>query len=419
MSMSQTYRVNNLEEALELANKFKLEGVYNLFRGQPQNWEVISSLGRQTDDQYDEAKKKLERLYYFFQTEVSLKKYFVDVDWFYAVAQHYGIPTNYIDFSSSVNVAAYFATNSLDNKIGEECVIACLNEDDFNSLSDLGKAFYAKDNLLVPAIIKVDVDNLWRVQAQQGCFVFAPHGRIENFYDFDRILFPFEKSYTEIIEKEIYPQRKSELEINLDHYFSVERRLEGQKRLEQLVRDTKMPTTTLGPLKYDHLLLTKDAHRSWDIENTKVWNFSLSDNWKGLKETIRVDLKFDSDMEVNALLAEFCQLLEEWFKNNQIQRSTPLEFNISSNPNLEVELLKNINRSCTRIWDGTRNLPYTYHEVSMIISKYICVELHERIECDLTLFIENPVYLEICNHYGSISRLLPPQKNLFMLLERI
>jgi FRG domain len=41
-----------------------------------------------------------------------------------AVAQHYGVPTDFLDFSYNAEVAAYFATLSNDGEIG---VIYCFN----------------------------------------------------------------------------------------------------------------------------------------------------------------------------------------------------------------------------------------------------------------------------------------------------
>ncbi len=42
----ETFRVNSIEEAVELAYRFKQEGKYDWFRGQVQAWPPFSSLFR-------------------------------------------------------------------------------------------------------------------------------------------------------------------------------------------------------------------------------------------------------------------------------------------------------------------------------------------------------------------------------------
>jgi hypothetical protein len=74
--MAETYRVQNLSEALDLAENFKLSGKYNLFRGQAQNWKVQSTIGRLSKKSQKQIEDKLIRLYEFFETESSLKKYY-------------------------------------------------------------------------------------------------------------------------------------------------------------------------------------------------------------------------------------------------------------------------------------------------------------------------------------------------------
>jgi hypothetical protein len=43
------HKVNNVHEAVELANDLKEKGGYDLFRGQIKNWPLKSSFGRQID----------------------------------------------------------------------------------------------------------------------------------------------------------------------------------------------------------------------------------------------------------------------------------------------------------------------------------------------------------------------------------
>ena len=232
--MAEEYRVENLSQALKLARSFQKSGKYNLFRGQAKNWDVVSTGRRLSESNYEQKIEILERLMFFMDEHKSLSKYKSNIDWFFAVAQHYGLPTNYIDFSTDYKVAAYFATHSKQNQVDEECVIVCLNEEDFSSLINFISVIYEKKDLLAPYIAKINVDNLWRLQAQKGAFLFTPTGSIEEYYKFDKIIFPFQKRYNTLSRKNIYPNHQSELELLIDQFFELENRLVRENRLQDL-----------------------------------------------------------------------------------------------------------------------------------------------------------------------------------------
>lgn len=218
--MANLYKVKNIEEAYLLLSKFQKMGKYNLFRGQSRNWEVVSSAARLKDEEFENHLENLKFLYIYFSNDKVLEKYTKNIDEFFAIAQHYGFPTNYIDFTSDYEVALFFATNSSSNKFGENCSIICLNENDINNFFDKTKIMY-KDFRVPPQIIKVEVDNLWRLQSQKGQFLFTPISHFEKYYDFDRIIFPFESSFSKIDKEKIYPKNKSDLELYLDYFLML------------------------------------------------------------------------------------------------------------------------------------------------------------------------------------------------------
>lgn len=401
--MASKYKVANLKEALALANEFKLSNQYNLFRGQAQNWQVVPTVGRLSSKSFDNAKELISRLYYFFETNTPLKKFINNVDWFYAVAQHYGIPTSYIDFSTKPEIAAFFATNSGDNKIGEDCVIICLNETDFNDFVNQTKGIYENDKVIAPYISKINVDNLWRLQAQHGCFLYTPYANLECYYDFDRIIFPFSNPFNDLQKKEIYPERKSELEILLDHFFNSESKIEGQERMKRFIAEVNMPSVSLPPLKYDSLLKNNEIHLSWNSADHDKWIYSVKEEWNISNPEKTIKLQFDqkSENQIN----EIIEKLSTFFQNNIINRTDNLIFEIITKPKLTPKLSKIINRSCSRIWDGMRNLPYTDTEIINIISKYIYFEIFES-KYDKTPSLSNDemITLELTNEYGSMTK---------------
>lgn len=403
--MAEEYRISNLTEALNLARHFKVSGKYDLFRGQGQNWEVIPTMGRLDKSGLKKVKEKLERLHYYLQTHKPLEKFVSDIDWFYAVAQHYGLPTSYIDFSTSVKVAAFFATNSKSNKVGQDCVIICLRENDFSKFVEFTKSIYENDKVVPPYIAKPNVDNLWRLQAQQGCFLFTPYFDIEFFYNFDKIIFPFTEPYKNISIESIYPKRKSELEILLDQYFNAEKRLEGYRRFKKFVEENKIERYVLPIIEFDSLLKQKTPHDSWKSSSYEEWLYKVNEEWKDVLYTNTLDIHFDLKNSINVQIQEIVNELSTAFSVKCIDRNSPVRFEIIAKPRLTNKLTRIISNSCVRIWDGTRNLPFSDSEIQNIIAQYVCLEIYEnKFDKTPSLTEEELITIELKNEYGSITR---------------
>jgi len=403
--MGKVFKVKDLQEALNLAKIFKETGKYNLFRGQALNWHVKSSIGRLSSEESEIGIKKTKRLYNFLRSNKPLEKYVSNIDWFYSVAQHYGLPTTYIDFTENPEVATYFATNSESNKIGEESVIVCLNENDFNSLINDIKTFFDKNKILPPYITKPNVDNLWRLQSQNGCFIFSSLPDIELIYDFDRIIFPYTVPYVSIKKEHIYPEKKSELEILLDHYFNAEKRFEGQKRFDEFIKETNMGQTVLSFPKVDPYLKKKQIHQSWYSNEFEKWTYKVKEEWSNLEAIKVIPINFSFKNSINKQITIIVYELSLSFSTKQIQRNNLLDFVLISDSELSSQLVSIVTRSCTRIWDGTRNLPFEEKEIFEIIAKYVCIGIWEiKLDKIPSLTKEKLVSLELTNEYGSITR---------------
>lgn len=403
--MAEVYNVKDLYEALELAERFKKNGIYNLFRGQSLNWKVKSSIARLSTKKENEGKEKLERLFYFFQTHEPLKKYVSDIDWFYAVAQHYGLPTNYIDFTERPDVALYFATNTHNNVKGKESVIICLNETDFNDVIDFSEILFKTKKILKPYIVKPNVDNLWRLEAQNGCFIFSSISEIEQIYDFDRIVFPFTEAYTRIEKEHIYPEKKSELEILLDHYFNSEKKIEGERRFRKFADEVNMNMIELPSFDSNIYLKKKEFHSSWHSPEYNKWLYKVNEKLGNLDHSEELFINFSYNINIHEQISKISQNLTMSFNDKEIKRNNSLKFNIISDLELSKKLVEQVNRSCCRIWDGTRNLPFQNSEIIEIIAKYVCLEFHEnKYDKIPSLTKEKLITLELTNKYGSITR---------------
>ena len=53
--MAHTYTRNSVEEAVALAERFRDEGRYDLFRGQRENWPVVPTFARLDEAGQDDA----------------------------------------------------------------------------------------------------------------------------------------------------------------------------------------------------------------------------------------------------------------------------------------------------------------------------------------------------------------------------
>lgn len=113
------YKVNSADAALELAKKFQADGTFDLFRGQVKNWPLVSSFGRQNKKKRKECEAEYHRFFRFCSENEILKTYLTpdSYDKIIGIAQHYGIPTNFVDFTSNVEVAMSFATHRNRSRI--------------------------------------------------------------------------------------------------------------------------------------------------------------------------------------------------------------------------------------------------------------------------------------------------------------
>lgn len=154
----EIYRVASIAEAQALAAAFLKDGSYDWFRGQAQNWPLCSTFMRRPESEHDEIRAKIARFEHWAQTTAGLEEIVSTPDSLYAVAQHYGMPTNFVDFTTEPAVAAYFASERAPDEAGAESCILCLNTAD---LFDIWK--HMPGDYPVPECLRLDVPNLWRL----------------------------------------------------------------------------------------------------------------------------------------------------------------------------------------------------------------------------------------------------------------
>jgi hypothetical protein len=138
-------KVESVEEAVEAAKHLQRPGRTVWFRGQAQDWPVRSTLVRVETDDRQKTLEKINRYSWWIKNTPSLENLATDTDAAIAVAQHYGMPTNFVDFTTDPAVAAFFASEkacsaSTMAKLAEGCASPHprdIIERDFRNASEL------------------------------------------------------------------------------------------------------------------------------------------------------------------------------------------------------------------------------------------------------------------------------------------
>lgn len=408
--MGKTYRVSNSQEALNLANKFKSQGRFNLFRGQNEDWPLVPSVYRLSNEKKEKARQRLLRLMDYLYSIPETVEYADSADLISTIAQHYGIPTDFIDFSSSPEIALFFATHSKKDLTGKEGIIICINKSEFIGVMDLISFFFEEKNLIKPYIYEKKIDNLWRLQAQKGCFMQLSFGSIEALFDYDKIIFPHDGLPTPIKETDVYPKHKSDLELLLDNYFAMEQKNEGYQRMMKFSKEMGIKIHRIPKVPVYKYVKSRKQHPSWESKKIKQWRYQTVEPLPkheifSFEITIRnISSKKNPDFEKNyqEIKSQLKVTLKGITRKRQISPSIQFCPQIRRKKKLISSL---INRNVRRIWDGMRTLPYTKEQIVQVISKYLAFELWESVlEKDIEEVIYDPILLSMSNSHGTYCR---------------
>ncbi|RPD38267.1 FRG domain-containing protein [Chitinophaga barathri] len=365
--------VGSLEEALALAKQWQREGKFDLFRGQSRNWKLLASIHRNKhQNDHDLCLERVETLFFFMKNNEILKSYIHDFHHFIAIAQHYGLATSYIDFTTDPYVAAYFATHS-GNRPGEYACIICANKEDFKDTIAFGKPVFNKylKNGHQPAFLSFDVKNLWRLQAQKGHFLYTPFPGIERIYPFDRILFPFTEPFDGLKTEDIYPTSKSILESHLDHFFTTERRNNNMKKIIAWLGEDKVRRLP-GQNIFDYIDDKCKPHYSWRLKNTIQWRKHFEEHWDHLENKKVLEFQFSYTRIRNWEVDTLAEHVEQVLSGYSSYRSTIIKLLVKRiHIPFNKKLNNQIQKGCNLIWNGMRNLPYTDREIAIALSQFV------------------------------------------------
>jgi len=378
--MPEIFTVSDVDEAIDLASSFRRENRYDLFRGQVRSeWLPYPSLMRlqmNNPEAWEKNDKpQIIRFCNWLQNTPGLEEISQDTDAIFAVAQHYGLPTHYLDFTTDPAVAGFFAADTESHEQNFESCILCLDSVD---LLKMWKTLRRDpEDSLVPdiALLRPNVANLWRLQAQAGVFLYVTTNW-EIYYPMDRIVFPY-KGYPSFPTKsDIYPERKSQLEILLDQFFDNERKLEGSQRIrawfDQISKNNPNVFSAEAndqPLGYLPKYMKHgqiDLHKSWESlgEWLQLSEEAHADVWRR-----DVPITVDFTLTPSELALRFANGARRAMERDRSLRKHSITWKVETSSN--VVLRPTLSNGLSTLWDGLRSLPCEDAEIAQALGNWL------------------------------------------------
>jgi hypothetical protein len=366
--MSEIFRAPNVDAAIDLASQFHKEQRYDLFRGQTRaEWLPYSSLRRLRPDGEGELdpvhQARIFRFLQWLQNTPGLVKISKDPHVAFAIAQHYGIPTNYLDFTTDPAVAGFFAADTSAPIAGMESCIFCLNS------ADLLWFWNAHEEVLdFPelAIIRPEVENLWRLQAQSGAFLYTSANWVMH-YPMDKIVFPFSGYPSYPTRRDIYPDRKSQLEILLDQFFDHESKLNEYERTQDFIAAMKasgVPVRIVDVGRsagYEKLA----SHHSWD--RAEAWQTLTVETHREVWRRI-IPIALDMNEVPTEIATKFGQGVRRAIERDSLLRRHAIVWEVEQQDGIACR--PTLAAGLASLWDGLRCLPCQDVELAQALGNW-------------------------------------------------
>jgi FRG domain len=330
---------DSLEQAIAHCHRMIKSGDFDIFRGQVSDWPLIPSAFRRPSKDRD----GLEEFEAWVLKSFAVADAINSPDAMTATAQHYGIPTKLLDFTSSPEVAAFFATH-LDADDGKH---------------KFGYIFCGKSELIdrLPhcRLVVLDVKNLWRLSLQNGLFVEVSSREGANNLTTAMQVIRFKQPAKSPPASTVYPDRKSSLEVALDEYF--------QKRDAQLAGTH---FTQNGGQHINYLIQTYPGvfpkrrnpgiNDTWRVLIKNGWLLPADEHHKAVanRSTLSVSLPAKNGPSLRNALVEL--LGAEIAAAHRSGRFLTFELCDAA---IENETLAVLGRQLELLWGSVRGLPLT------------------------------------------------------------
>jgi len=268
-----------------------------------------------------------------------------------AIAQHYGIPTRYLDLTTDPEIAFLFAKPTETAAPGsQQSVVYCFLEQDLQ-------------DVLSTAVLRIDVANLWRLECQRGLFLeYLKPGVSEEVKRLAiRVHFPgvpLEASET----LRLYPGRKSALEVVIDQWMY---RHEIESRIGSLPIPRKLTIrrqTYPGAFRWRQV---PEFELDW-ISGEPGWFVQTIENAPLLNDSLEIAIPGTVISDPATAQEQFAALIADSIKEAR-RSGKHLNFKLELSPGKQLRAA-GASRVLNRCWDGLRVLPYTDEEVIYSLS---------------------------------------------------
>jgi hypothetical protein len=416
----RTHEVDSVADAVALARELRDRGEYDWFRGQTVNWRVRASISRLPVEAQEEAWKDLDRFDQWCQAQPALREQSETADSTIAIAQHYGMPTTFVDFTTEPEVAGFFASDGREaevrkrqEEIGcDKSVILLVNTKEVvETTGDWARALSDPNRQV--RCLTLDVSNLWRLDAQRGVFMDLRYTDFEADYPFDRILFPFDPEGAAPGRRSYYyPTRKSRLEQVIDHHFA-----EAGVRRQQPEILRAMAAAGLGspesPLHVSNQAQADMIHQiepdlavvagnrtnpflSEDaIDLSRLtpapgwaealadpgWALSVDEDYDLTRTDLSATLEVPPEIDAPACRDRVAEQVRERLREREDLRSLLVNWEADA-PGAERDRVEEATNAAIRIWDGMRRLPWSDRQLAdalgVVVALLLCCPPPER-----------------------------------------
>lgn len=201
------YYAGNYEEALEICRSLKASGRADLFRGQTVDWPKLTpTIFRVKGEEREIYHTELGEFFEWLNNVPQMHQYHNSEEQATAIAQHYGLATPFLDLTTESEIALTFAKREPSASTGN-AVIYCFLERELSCVDGV-------------ELVKVTVENLWRLEAQSGLFLKYLREDIVDYVKSKAIKVILPGMVLKAADRErLYPKRKSSLEVVLDQWF--------------------------------------------------------------------------------------------------------------------------------------------------------------------------------------------------------
>ncbi|MBT5653960.1 MAG: FRG domain-containing protein [Alphaproteobacteria bacterium] len=343
------FHASSADEALEICRQLVRNGQANLFRGQTQDWPKITpSLHRIIKEEQDKAIQELKMFEEWSGSVPGMAVYRHKKEAITAIAQHFQIPTSFLDMTTSPEIALLFAKSSSetdDHKF--ESVIYCFTEEMLKTLPG-GK------------LIKIEVSNLWRLEAQKGLFLQFLNEELSDILPKHtiKVYFPSCKS-TAHEQIKLYPARKSPLECVIDQWIYRRQIEHSMDAIPDSVTKTFVRRQTFSGIFRWRAIPELDG--KW-IDHETGWLVPPIESVSILSSPIEVSLPLVDLSTPQCAQKALAKIIEASIRQHLTEgQLIVFKAHLSDS---KSQLANSVSTLINRCWDGLRALPYDVKELT-------------------------------------------------------